>query len=75
MIEIIPDVVNTAFLYFHTRRSSGDEIAPFADEFRKELPHTYIWAGDGCIEGQFDDPKCRQNDDKAWFEPVNHAIH
>jgi hypothetical protein len=52
MIEIIPDAVDTAVLYFHTRRSSGDEIAPFVEEFRRELPHTYIWAGDGCIEGQ-----------------------
>lgn len=56
MIEVIPDVVDTAFLYFHTRCSSGDEIAPFVDEIRKELPNTYLWAGDGCIEGQFDDP-------------------
>jgi hypothetical protein len=56
MIEIIPDVVDSAFLYFHTRRSSGDEIAPFVDEIRATLPHTYLWAGDGCIEGQLDDP-------------------
>jgi hypothetical protein len=56
MIEIIPDVVDTAFLYFHTRRSSGDEIAPFVAEIRRELPNTYIWAGDGCIEGKTDDP-------------------
>ena len=56
MIEIIPDVVDTAFLYFHTRCSSGDEVAPFVDEIRKELPNTYIWAGDGCIEGKSDDP-------------------
>lgn len=56
MIEIIPEVIDTAFLYFHTRCSSGDEIAPFVDDIRKELPHTYIWAGDGCIEGKFDDP-------------------
>jgi len=56
MIEIIPDVVDTAFLYFHTRNSSGDEIAPFVNEIRKELPKTYIWAGDGCIEGKYDDP-------------------
>ncbi len=56
MIEIIPDFVDTAFLYFHTRCSSGDEIAPFVDEIRRELPTTYIWAGDGCIEGQSTDP-------------------
>jgi hypothetical protein len=56
MIEIIPEVVNSAFLYFHTRCSSGDEIAPFVDEIREALPNTYIWAGDGCIEGQTDDP-------------------
>lgn len=29
MIEIIPNRVDTAFLYFHTRCSTGDEIAPF----------------------------------------------
>ncbi len=56
MIEIIPNTVDTAFLYFHTRCSTGDEIAPFVDEMRKELPNTYIWAGDGCIEGKQDDP-------------------
>jgi hypothetical protein len=56
MIEIVPSIVDTAFLYFHTRRSTGDEIAPFVDEIHKDLPHTYIWAGDGPIEGQFDDP-------------------
>ncbi|MGA2489569.1 MAG: hypothetical protein ABSF99_05200 [Anaerolineales bacterium] len=56
MIEIIPDDVNSAFLYFHTRRSNGDEIAPFADEICAGLPNTYIWAGDGYIEGQADDP-------------------
>jgi hypothetical protein len=56
MIESIPNVVDTAFLYFHTRRSHGDEIAPFLAEMRRELPTTYIWAGDGCIEGQSDDP-------------------
>jgi hypothetical protein len=56
MIEIIPDVIDSAFLYFHTRCSAGDEIAPFVDEIRGELPNTYIWAGDGCIEGRSDDP-------------------
>ena len=56
MIEIIPNNVNSAFLYFHTRRSNGNEFAPFADELCKELPNTYLWAGDGCIEGLADDP-------------------
>jgi len=56
MVEIVPNVVDTAFLYFHTRCSTGDEIAPFVDEIRKGLPNTYIWAGDGCIEGESDDP-------------------
>ncbi len=56
MIENIPPVVDSAFLYFHTRRSSGDEIAPFVDEIRAGLPNTYIWAGDGPIEGRSDDP-------------------
>jgi len=56
MIEIIPDVVDSAFLYFHTRCSSGNEIAPFIDEIRGGLPNTYIWAGDGCIEGHLEDP-------------------
>ena len=56
MIESIPSVVDSALLYFHTRRSSGDEMAPFVDELRLELPNTYLWAGDGCIEGQWDDP-------------------
>jgi hypothetical protein len=56
MIEVVPNVVDTAFLYFHTRCSSGDEIAPFVDDFRRALPNTYLWAGDGCIEGAYDDP-------------------
>lgn len=56
MIEIVPQVVDTAFLYFHTRRSTGDELAPIVDEFCRELPTTYLWAGDGPIEGSQDDP-------------------
>ena len=56
MIEITPSVVDSAFLYFHTRCSAGDEIAPFLDEIRKGLPNAYIWAGDGCIEGTSEDP-------------------
>jgi len=56
MIEIIPDVVDTALLYFHTRCSAGDEIAPFVDEISRALPNTYIWAGDGSIEGKSQDP-------------------
>jgi hypothetical protein len=50
MIEIIPKVVDTAFIYFHTGCSSGDEIAPFLDGLQTGLPHTYIWAGDGYID-------------------------
>ena len=57
MIDITPQVVDTAFLYFHTRRSSGDELAPFVEEISRELPHTYLWAGDGPIEGEQDDPQ------------------
>ncbi|HEX3052390.1 MAG TPA: hypothetical protein VHP83_17145 [Aggregatilineaceae bacterium] len=49
MIEIVPDNVDSALLYFHTRASSGNEITPFIDDLRRELPHTYIWAGDGGI--------------------------
>ncbi len=57
MIEIIPEKVDSALLYFHTRRSCGDEIAPFVDEIRAGLPNTYLWAGDGCIDGSTDDPQ------------------
>ena len=56
MVEIIPQVIDTALFYFHTRRSTGDEIIPFVDDIQKALPTTYIWAGDGCIDGQADDP-------------------
>ncbi len=56
MIESIPQVVDMALLYFHTRRSNGDEIGPFMDELRAGLPTAYIWAGDGPIEGASDDP-------------------
>jgi hypothetical protein len=51
MIEIVPDQVDTAFIYFHTARSTGAEIVPFLDELQAEMPHAYIWAGDGAIEG------------------------
>ena len=56
MVEIVPNMVDSAFLYFHTRSSTGDEIAPFVDEIRAGLPTTYIWAGDGGIDGRMDDP-------------------
>jgi hypothetical protein len=56
MIEIIPNFVEAALLYFHTRCSSGDEIAPFVDEIQAGLPDTYLWAGDGGIDGRSDDP-------------------
>ena len=56
MIEIIPNKVDSAFLYFHSPCSCGDEMAPFVEEMSKSLSHTYLWAGDGCIEGQHDDP-------------------
>jgi hypothetical protein len=58
MLEIIPKAVDTAFLYFHTRCSTGDEIAPFADEIHQALPNMYLWAGDGVIEGE-NDPSMR----------------
>jgi len=73
MIEIIPTHTDTAFLYFHTRRSSGDEIAPFIEEIQKELPSTYIWAGDGLIEGKTDDPvmgnavSFASSSERYWF--------
>jgi len=60
MIEHIPDSVDSVLLYFHTRCSSGDEIAPFLDELRDDLPHTYLWAGDGPIDGTIDDPLMRK---------------
>lgn len=60
MIEIIPNTVDSAFLYFHTRCSSGAEIAPFLDEICAALPRTYIWSGDGPIEGASDDPVMRR---------------
>jgi predicted esterase len=50
MIEITPKVVDSAFIYFHTGGSCGDEIAPFLAELQTGLPHTYIWAGDGNID-------------------------
>ncbi len=56
MVEVIPPVVDSAFFYFHTRRSTGDEIVPFVDEIQQALPTTYLWASDGCIDGQADDP-------------------
>ncbi len=54
MLEIIPQVVDTAFLYFHSRCSSGAELQPFVDALRQALPNTYLWAGDGVIDGESD---------------------
>ena len=73
MIEIVPDTVDSAFMYFHTRCSAGNEIAPFAGELQKGLPQTYIWAGDGCIEGEATDPVMRKGvnygigSQRYWF--------
>jgi hypothetical protein len=73
MVEIIPQMVDTAFLYFHTRCSTGDEITPFVADIQKALPTTYLWAGDGCIEGQADDPVMRKavrygtSSQRYWF--------
>ncbi len=73
MIELIPKVVDSAFLYFHTRCSSGNELAPFLDELHAGLPNAYIWAGDGPIEGQSDDPIMRKavtygtSAERYWF--------
>jgi len=69
MIEIRPRVVDTALLYFHTRCSTGDEISPFVDEIRKGLPHTYIWAGDGCIEGRI-----KGSADPLMGREVSHGV-
>jgi len=72
MIEIVPNPVDAAFLYFHTRSSTGDEIAPFLDELQAGLPNTYIWAGDGNIDGT-DDPLMGQavsygsSSQRFWF--------
>jgi hypothetical protein len=73
MVEIIPQAIDTAFFYFHTRRSTGDEIIPFVDDIQKALPTTYIWAGDGCIDGEADDPlmgkavRVGTSSERYWF--------
>ncbi len=73
MIEIIPEKIDSAFLYFHTRRSCGDEMAAFLPDLRRELPSTYLWAGDGPIEGKTDDPIMRgavnhgTSSERYWF--------
>jgi hypothetical protein len=54
MLEVVPDTVDSAFFYFHTRCSTGEEIKPFVSEIQRELPSMYIWAGDGGIEGRED---------------------
>jgi hypothetical protein len=80
MVEIIPQVVDTAFFYFHTRRSTGDEIAPFVGDIQRALPTTYIWAGDGCIDGHADDPLMGQavrygtSAERYWFAFPMHSF-
>jgi hypothetical protein len=73
MLEITTQAVDTGFLYFRTRRSSGDELAPFADEVGREPPHTYVWARDGCIGGSHDNTltgsavNCRTSAKRYWL--------
>ncbi|MBN1312334.1 MAG: hypothetical protein JXB30_13025 [Anaerolineae bacterium] len=44
MIETVPDIVDNAFLYFHSARSWGGDIAPFVDMLRAELLGAYVCA-------------------------------
>jgi pimeloyl-ACP methyl ester carboxylesterase len=43
------------------------------DKIRRGLPNTYIWAGDGCIEGNADDPMMGkavgygESTERYWF--------
>lgn len=49
MIEIIPENVKGAFIYFHSAGQTSEELRPFLEIIRTGLPDTYIWAGDGFI--------------------------
>lgn len=49
MIELIPDQVDNALLYFHSAGQSSAELEPFLSQFESALPNTYVWAGDGVI--------------------------
>lgn len=70
MIEHIPQTVEKAFLYFHSARTTSEQLRPFLPMLIENLPHTYIWAGDGVISGS---PVMRQQlcygDDpqRFWF--------
>ena len=49
MLEHIPQQVDNALLYFHSAGMSSEELKPFLAQLVENLPHTYIWAGDGVI--------------------------
>ena len=51
MIEIIPDKIDSAFLYFHSAGTNSKEFKPFIRELESKMPNTYIWIGDGNISG------------------------
>lgn len=72
MIEIVPQNVRSAFMYFHSAHENGSQIAPFVPMLQKELPGTYIWAGDGCIDGNSDPVMGKAvsygfSDQRYWF--------
>jgi len=72
MIEIVPHNVHSALMYFHSAHENGSQIAPFLPLLQKELPDTYIWAGDGCIDGNRDPVMGKAvsygfSDQRYWF--------
>lgn len=51
MIEIVPEKVDRALLYFHSAGTDSRELRPFLETLRREFPTAYLWAGDGPISG------------------------
>lgn len=70
MIEIIPDKIDNAFLYFHSAGNNSKEFKPFLEEFIEKMPNTYIWIGDGNISFSplmFRGACYGDSDKKYWF--------
>lgn len=70
MIEIIPEKIDSAFLYFHSAGTNSKEFKPFIRELESKMPNTYIWIGDGNISGSplmFKNSFYGESDYKYWF--------
>lgn len=70
MIEIIPEKVERAFLYFHSAGTNSVEFEPYLETVKRLLPNTYIWIGDGHISGSpllYNNSYYGDSEERYWF--------